>query len=435
VNIGDIPESAYLHLTAEGETASQRFNEELLEGIKTSGANVILADVNTLFEEILDNATAFGFSSEDQQSVAFDGSNMLTGIPAVEGVNGAHSNSPEPSRYVFFDGIHPTTNTHRMIAQYFESILVGPELVSILAEVPLSMTRQHDQQLSNFLQTNSDFFQSKNFVSFFQGGYANVDVDDTHGTPGFNDSQYNFSAGGTYGFSPYCYGGIALGVGFADVDFQDSYGDFNLKGGFISFFTGYRKAPYSVDGRATVGKLEYDEVNRKVFLGPVLRIHTGDTSGDYWALNMSMSFHIIDWENFTIGPEVQVLYQEVHVDAYQEEGSLSIAMSFGEQARYEWSGNLGFGFNWFLEPARFNGKIAYEKANDHDPRYINAALNTLPSHSFKLEGIDPATEFWVFDAGSDVRLGYKWVAMASIRFRIGDGDTEKSGHVGVQYRF
>jgi len=435
VNIGDIPESAYLNLTAEGESASQRFNEELFEGIKTSGANVILADVNTFFKEILGNATAFGFSSEDQQVVAFDGSNMFTGIPAAEGINGAHSSSPDPSQYVFFDGIHPTTNTHRMIAQYFESILVGPELVSILAEVPLSMTRQHDQQLASFLQTSDDFFQSKNFVSFFQGGYTDVDVDDSHRTPGFNDSQYNFSVGGTYGFSPYCYGGIALGVGFADVDFQGSYGGFNLKGGFISFFTGYRKTAFSVDGMATVGKLEYDDVNRKVFLGPVLRIHTGDTSGGYWALNLSVGYHILDWENFTIGPEAEVFYQEVHVDAYHEEGSLSSAMSFGEQARYRLSGNLGFGFNWLLESAKFRGKIAYEKADDHDPRYINAALNTLPSYSFKLEGFNPAIEFWVFDAGSNVRLSNKWVAMVSLNVRLGEGDTEKSGYVGVRYRF
>jgi len=436
VNIGDVPESAYYGREAEGQVISREFNDQLLSGVNSSGANVILADVYTFFEEVVDNAASFGYSTENHNAVAyFNGIFYITGIPAAEGVNGAGSTSPDPSKYVFFDGIHPTTKTHRMIAQYFESLLMAPEVISTLGEVPLSMSRQHHRQLINYLQTDSDFFQPRKFVAFFQGGYGDGDVDNSHGTPGMSHSQYNFSTGGAYGFSSNCYGGIAFGAGFADMDFNDSHGDADLKGGFISLFTGYRKPAFYFNGMATVGKLAYDKVNRRVPLGSVIRTHTGDTDADYWGINLSAGAYLFKWEKVTLGPEFEARYQEVRVDGYRETGNLSTAMTFGDQARYDLSGSLGIGINLFLGPMRLHGNIAFEKADQKDPRYIYAALNTIPDHLYKLEGFKPETEFWIFEVRSAIRLSEQWSALISLNFRDGDGDTENAGQLGIRYRF
>ena len=346
-DIGEIPESDILgpvYVTA-GNEATETFNERLLEELKASGANVIHVDVNSLYQELLNDPTAFGFSNEDHRIFAFD-STAFTGVLAAEGLNGANTQSPDPSSYVFFDGIHPTTYAAEIVAMYYQSILQAPGQVSILAEMPLSLARGHLNGIENHLKAIHATAQRGKYVPFVNSGYARLDVDDTDDTPGYDNGHYNLTAGLSYCFAENLIAGVALGHNTAAVEFDDDRGDFDLDGIFLSLLASYQYSSLILGAVATAGDLDYNDVNRKVRLGPAIRTHKGDTSGNYYAVKMSLQLDLFGKKGFTMGPIVSINYQEVDVDGFHEKSNLSTSMNFHDQERKSLLGIAGMFINY-----------------------------------------------------------------------------------------
>ncbi len=440
-DIGRIPESNILGsgYVSAGNDATQAFNDRLLGSLNATGANIIQADVQTLFREILSDPSLYGFSTENHQLVAYDGT-AFTGIPAVEGTNGANTASPDPSLYVFFDGIHPTTDQASILAQYYQSILAAPGQISILAEIPLSLSQGHLDALENHLRLCLTDLKKGEFFSFVSGSRNLVDVDDTDEAPGYDNRDYSLTAGLSYCFTHNWIGGISLGHHSSSVDIDDDGGGVDLDGLFISLLSGGRSNKLSFNAIATVADLDYEVITRKVRLGRALRKHEGETSGDYYAFKMSLTYDILKTNGFTLGPVSSVNYQNIDVDDYQEKGSMSTSMNFHDQDRRSLLGSIGafadYNTRTPVGPLQAHTRIAYEKEFKDDPRDVRAGLNTLQGSSFELPGYQPEEDSWIFDLGLGTEFVRGWITTVSYHLHKGETDSISQGiQISLQTRF
>jgi phospholipase/lecithinase/hemolysin len=71
-------------------------------------ADIVQFDTAALFRDLLADPAEFGFDVADQQCIQ----NLVNG-------------KCDPSRWVFWDGLHPTTSTHQVLAQQFRAALVA----------------------------------------------------------------------------------------------------------------------------------------------------------------------------------------------------------------------------------------------------------------------------------------------------------------------
>jgi phospholipase/lecithinase/hemolysin len=83
--------------------------------------NIIPVDTNSLFDEILANPTKFGFTNITESCV-----NEATGTVCSN-----------PDEYLFWDGIHPTSATHRIVSDYvFSKLNTQPVLAAEERSIP-----------------------------------------------------------------------------------------------------------------------------------------------------------------------------------------------------------------------------------------------------------------------------------------------------------
>jgi phospholipase/lecithinase/hemolysin len=122
-NLGENPALNGSLAGAAANLASQAFDQEWaaqVANLDTLGINVIGVDIDTLFNDILANPAAFGFS------------NVVNACNATPGCN--------PNTFLYWDGLHPTTYADSLVANLafqdaFGAPVVTPEppTVTLLA--------------------------------------------------------------------------------------------------------------------------------------------------------------------------------------------------------------------------------------------------------------------------------------------------------------
>ncbi|MFH0727606.1 MAG: autotransporter domain-containing protein [Pseudomonadota bacterium] len=433
-NIGDIPESLFLGsgYVAAGNDATRVFNDRLLSRLNDSGINVIQLDVRSLLDEMLNAPTLFGFSNENHRVVAFDGASF-TGIPAMEGVNGAGTSLPDPSRYIFYDGIHPTTGAADIISQYYLSILAAPGQISILAEVPLFLGRSYTDAIDDHLTTVQFRPRKGKIIPFIAGGFDQPKIDGTDYVPGYDSRQYGLTAGFSYGVSTDWNVGAAVGHHEGKTDIDSDNGEFDIDARYFSLLTGYRYQKLSLTAIATIASLDFTDITRKVRLGPLLRTEKGETRGDYQALKFSLSIDLFDRNGFTFGPLSSLNYQNIDVHRYEEDGHLSTSMTFCDQHRESLWAKMGLfarhEMDTVLGPLQVAGDVGYEKEVKEGERRLRAGLITLPGSSFELPLSHQEKGFWPVKLAMGIRFAAGWEGALSYHSALG---SDTSSDQGVQ---
>jgi len=140
---------------AAGATqASAGYNTALFTGLKQAGLKVIPIDMYTFFGEIRANPSQYGFSNITtpvcQPFPPFSTSSDAFFCPpsAQSPANGSQT-------YSFADGVHPTTASHALIAQFVESMITAPAEYSLLAETPLRTRAAFNRTIYEGLQSSS----------------------------------------------------------------------------------------------------------------------------------------------------------------------------------------------------------------------------------------------------------------------------------------
>lgn len=362
-------------------------NSELVSQLRGIDANIIPLNLPVLVTEVLANPDAFGFDgSQNLTGTCFNG---CASVNATWGINSA---TPDPSKLLFNDGVHPTTAVQQIAADYAYSLLLAPQELSLLPEMALGNLRAHQGQLRSQLQADWLAWQPVNqWRGFVAGGGQQQDFDSQDSSSSADGNGYNLNLGGSYRLNDAWRVGVALGLYGQELEVGAANSDYSLNSYLATAFAQYQENRWWADLALSVGSLDYHNLERSFNLGQVKRTEKGDTDGNLWGASGRVGYDIAqpgsDWH---LSPFLSADYVDIEVDGYAEDGSRSTALNFADQQRD--SRRLGVGIQGRLQltpQTAVFAEYSHQREYEDDTSELRAELNSLPGIDFALQGYTP----------------------------------------------
>lgn len=393
-DIGKTPSAA-----AQGAAAAQGlsglsliYNGVLSSGLNTlsgQGLNVVPVDVYGLFNEVIANPSAFGFSNVTDPACGAGSSSVQCG-PQGSGAPYTYAPGSEQS-YLFADGVHPTTAAHKMLGQYVIAELQAPGQISMLAEAPLAASNAHLGILRNQMLMDNDGAPTRAFAGI---SYAKQRFDATGDSPKTDSNNLNLTLGVDAATGDHFNVGVALGLARNNADV--GAGGFKLDSIMGTGYALWHRDNSYLGANVGFAQLSYNDINRRFQLGALQRTESGQTDGNQIMAGINGGFWFGS-SAMQIGPYARLQWQRIRVDGYTESGNDSSAMWFAHQQRDSLIGTLGVHLkgNWkagngMLHPYL---DVALNRDDRADPRKVRAGLSGMQG-SFALTGFTPDND-WI----------------------------------------
>ena len=351
---------------AQGTALTNSYNSALFSGLASAGLHVIPLDTFHFLQEVVANPTAYGISNVTgtacQPQVT---AQSLTCNPS------SLVNPGAPNSYLFADGVHPTSGTHKVIADFAISVIEGPRQIAILPHSEAVVGRARAQMIDGVIAG----FGKEDGMRW----WADVRGDQQrYGAPFHYDGigpAASFGIGWTSG--NLVYGGFA-GYGRQDNDFGQRRGEFQQTDAGLGGFVGWRGDALWASAQLGWTKVSY-EVDRAVHLGPATRIHSGSPDGDNLSIGASAGWNF-EHGALSHGPVLSVLSQKISVDGYAEtDPTLSTSLAYPQQDFDSLIGSAGwqasYAINDHLKPF---AKVTYDREFEDAPAQAWAQAQSMP---------------------------------------------------------
>ncbi len=362
-------------------------NTELVSQLRGLNANVIPLNLPLLVTEVTASAGAYGFdASQNLTGTCFNG---CSNVNAAWGINSA---TPDPSKLMFNDGVHPTTAVQQIAADYAYSLLSAPQELTLLPEMALGTLQAHQDQLRNQWQADWSAWQAVDeWRGFVVGGGQRQDYSSQDSAKSADGNGYSLNIGTSYRLDEAWRVGAALGAYEQKLEVGNANSDYQLKSYLASAFAQYEHNRWWADLAMSVASLNYDSLDRSFALGQVTRTEQGDTDGNVWGAAGRAGYDIAEAGSvWHLSPFISADYAQVDVDSYSEQGAASTALSFDSQQRD--SRRLGVGiqgrYQLTQETALF-AEYSHEREYEDDTSELESELNSLPGIAFELQGYTP----------------------------------------------
>jgi outer membrane lipase/esterase len=400
---------------AEARTiAADSYNEAMAEGLPAVGGNIVVVDWHSLIGDILENPGVFGFSAQiDHTRYCYSDSEWsISGINCTEAPGLGKSSGGNPDDFALNDGLHPTQALVKILADYTASVLRAPGMIALLPETALADARAFGNTVSDY-QVRRRWSAPPSGVDFFASVQGqDSDFDSSFSTPAASSDALDLTLGVSYQLNDHWFAGGAVGSQNGDTDIDNAGSEFDNSTLMGSLFLGYRSQYLFSDFTLSVGSTDLDDIKRVIPLGSTLvRTEKGDTDADILGFAASVGIDMTaDNTEPRLGPFIGLDYMDVQVDGYSEKGTLSTAMSFGDQDRESLIGSMGvfasYPFQVGNTALEAYGDIAYRKEFEDSSDHVDAVVKNLSSGvHFRMPGYDIDDESYVFRAGIGANLG------------------------------
>ncbi|WP_218278193.1 autotransporter domain-containing SGNH/GDSL hydrolase family protein, partial [Pseudomonas sp. RW409] len=174
---------------------SAQFNTELVRQLQTVDAEVIPLNIPVLLKESFANPAQFGLAT-DQNLIA----TCFSGNGCTENARyGIHSATPDPSKLIYNDSVHPTEAGQRLIADYAYSLLAAPWEITLLPEMAQGTLRAHQDELRNQWQADWENWQGVGqWRAIVAAGGQHQDFDSQRSGASADGNGFNLNIGGSY---------------------------------------------------------------------------------------------------------------------------------------------------------------------------------------------------------------------------------------------
>lgn len=405
------------------------FNNELVRQLRTVDAQVIPLNVPLSLQELLNDPGTFGLATDQSLlGTCFDG--CLSRNP-VYGVNGL---TPDPSKLIFNDVVHPTTALQEIIADYAYSLLAAPMELTLLPEMAHGSLRAHQDQLRGQWQADWEAWQAVGqWRGFVDGAGQRLDFDEQDNSVAGDGNGYSLNLGGSYRLDDAWRVGAALGFYEQGLDVGAADSDYDLRSYLATAFAQYQQNRWWADLGVSLGSLDYNNLERTLNLGIAQRSEKGDTDGDLWAVSGRVGYDIAQpGSEWHLSPFLSADYARVDVDGYAEDGVRSTAMTFDDQQRD--SRRLGAGiqgrYQLNADTALF-AEYAHEREYADDTTELRAELNSLPGIDFELQGYTPGDSLDRGTLGVSHKLAEDLSLRAGYSYRQADDETQHGINLSV----
>ncbi|XVO81144.1 esterase EstP [Pseudomonas chlororaphis] len=414
---------------------SAQFNTELVRQLRTVDAQVIPLNIPVLLKETFANPAQFGLATDQNLTAT-----CFSGNGCTENARyGIHSATPDPSKLIYNDSVHPTEAGQRLIADYAYSLLAAPWEITLLPEMAQGTLRAHQDELRNQWQADWENWQGVGqWRAIVAAGGQHQDFDSQRSGASADGNGFNLNIGGSYRLDEAWRVGVLAGAYRQKLEAGSNDSDYKLNTYLGTAFVQYQQNRWWADAAATAGHLDYDNLKRKFDLGPNERGEKGDTSGDILAFSTRLGYDIAQQASspWHLSPFISADYARAKVDGYSEDGNDSTALTFDDQKRT--SRRLGIGLQGkyqITQQTQVFGEIAHEKEYEDDTQKLTMALNSLPDNNYTLEGYTPQTNLNRLNLGVSHKLTQDLALRASYNVRKDDDFTQQGINVGVSLDF
>ncbi|HLI18397.1 MAG TPA: autotransporter domain-containing protein [Rhodanobacteraceae bacterium] len=436
-NIGLTPEAAAQGpaVAAQLTGLSITYNSTLNAGLASTGVNIIPVNTFAMLTELISDPGRYGFTNAT--TPACTGSSFGC-LPA--GTPGATSTYQPGTQntYVFADGVHPTTATQAILAQYVESIITAPGEMSLLGEAPLQINESLNRSIVNQATTSLANAPGNGLRVWASYDYARQRLDAQVNSPKSSNDVNTLSIGADIHPSDALTAGLAFTAGQQKDNFSDDAGGFKLQDLLATGYAmwGWDQAYFGAIG--SFGHLGYSDIHRNIPLGPAVRYESGSTSGSHVAFALTGGWWI-NFGNWRTGPYADLAWQHIHVDGYGENGDDSTAMTFGNQDRHALVGTLGWQLTANLQTGGTSlhpfARLAWNHDNDAGARDVTAGLVTMPG-SFALPGFMPEKNWGSVGVGLAADFTPNFSGWIGYDGRFSDSSQRvDSLNIGARFRF
>ncbi|HJW45322.1 MAG TPA: autotransporter domain-containing protein [Lysobacter sp.] len=293
------------------------YNQTLFGGIAQQNLRVVPLDTFHLLREISADLGTYGFS---------------TILPACAGTSLTCVSSGSGS--AFADGVHPSTEAHRILGDFAVSVLEAPRQVAVLPNSASMVGRSRAERVA--AHAAKPAADGMNWWADVRGDNQRYDEGDLYDGMG---PTLTFGVDWSSGNLVY---GAFGGYGQQSLDWGHDSGGFDQTdlsiGGFIGW---YGEGGGWVNGQLSWSQVDFD-TDRKVHLGPAARTHSGSADGE----NLSAGIRA-GWEfgegKLRHGPVLSVLAQRIDIDGFAENHpELSTSLAYPDQNFDSLIGTVGW---------------------------------------------------------------------------------------------
>ncbi|MFJ2466277.1 esterase EstP [Pseudomonas sp. NPDC087615] len=415
------------------QLASQ-FNSQLVTRLKDINAEIIPLNIPVLLSEAFADPGRFGLATDQNlTATCFSGSSCTEN--ARYGINSA---TPDPSKLIYNDGVHPTEAGQKLISDYAYSLLAAPWELTLLPEMAHATLRAHQDELRTQWKADWENWQPVGqWRAIVSAGGQHLDVDSQSSGASADGSGYNLNVGGSYRLNDAWRVGVAAGFYRQNLEAGHNDSDYKLNSYLATAFAQFQQNRWWADAALTGGKLDYDNLKRKFDLGVSEGAEKGDTDGHLWAFSTRIGYDIAQpGSEWHLSPFVSADYASVDVDGYSEKSNRATALTFDDQARDSKRLGLGIQGKYNITPqTQVFGEYAHEREYEDDVQKVNIALNTLPANDFKLEGYTPQSHLNRLSLGVSHKLTADLALRGGYTLRKDDDFTQQGVNVGVVLDF
>ncbi|KAF1053643.1 MAG: Esterase EstA [Stenotrophomonas maltophilia] len=432
-DLGLTPATNGTVLQSLGTELSGYFNDELVSALAASNANVIPLNIPAMLKEVLANPGIYGLAT-DQNLV----STCFSDCSNVNSVYGVGGTSPDPTKLLFNDSVHPTIAGQTLIADYAYSILAAPWEVTMLPQMADGTLRAYQDNLrSQWLADWENWQGIGQWRSFVSGGGQHLDFDDQNSAASGDGWGYNLNLGGSYRLDDAWRVGLAAGFYRQKLELGEANSDYRLSSYLGTAFAQYQQNRWWADLSLTGGRLNYDDLKRKFDLGPATREEKGDTDGHLWDVSARLGYDIAEpgslWH---LSPFVSADYARIEVDGYREKGSSSTALDFDDQTQKSRRLGAGLQGKYQITPqTQVFGEVAVEREYEDGTQDLSMALTSLPTNHFTLEGYTPQSHLSRASLGISQQLTPELVLRGGYSLRHADDSTQQGVSVALSLDF
>jgi outer membrane lipase/esterase len=419
-----------------GATAiSAGYNTTLFTGLASAGIRVIPVDTFSLLTEVRANAAAFGFTNTT--GIACGPFPPITTTGNSEFCLPSNLVAPNADRsYLFADGVHPTSEVHRILANFVESLIEGPTQYSLLAEAPLRTRASHVRSLNDGLTTGLQS-QVGTLAVFVSGDKAKFDIDSSIGNTGLRSDAKSGTVGVTMRASEAVLLGLAYGFGKSDASFGQDAGGFRTDERIFSLIGSLKMGGFYGTGVVSIADIDYNDIRRTFRLGNVQRTANASTRG----ANASASFMAgYDFQigHLSIGPTIGVTSQNVDVNGFDETDGGAAGLRIADQKRRSEVWSAGARASYALGQWTPWARITADKERRNQDRFVTATPLTLVAigNSYDILAYKPDTSFTTSSVGINGLITDRIalsVAYFKVSGRSGIKEDGFSGMVSVKF--
>jgi len=407
------------------------FNQSLIRQLGQIDAEIIPLNIPVLIDEVLASPEQFGLAGgQNLVGTCYSGSNCVEN--PVYGINGV---TPDPTRLLFNDSVHPTIAGQQLIADYAYSILSAPWELTLLPEMAYASLRAHQDELRNQWQT--PWQATGQWQAFVSTGAQDLDFDDQRSAASADGHGYNLTVGGSYRLNDAWRLGVAGGVYRQKLEAGEQDSDYKLDSYLATAFAQFRQDRWWADAALTAGHLDYHDLERTFALGVNERSEKGDTDGEAWAVTARLGYNLAaEASIWQLAPFISADYARVKVDGYDEKSARSTALGFDDQERTSRRLGLGMlGSVQVLPSTRLFAEVAQEHEFEDDQQDVTMHLTTLPANDFTLTGYTPHSDLTRASLGVSHELAAGVHLRGNYNWRKSDELTQQGVSLGVSVDF